>query len=144
MSAHPRPPTRQRSFRLEKETLELLDARAEELGEPSNALAQRLLEEALRTERHPLIRFQEAGDGVRRPGLAGHRLFVWDVLESLLASDMDVGEVAWFLRLTEAEVRACVGYYAEFSAEVDALAAEARAAARRAEGRRERRETVLG
>jgi hypothetical protein len=53
--------TRQRSFRLAGGTLRLLDERAAEYGESSNALAQRLLDESLRLERHPLLRFREGG-----------------------------------------------------------------------------------
>ena len=80
--------TRQRSFRLTDKTLHLLDERAAEHGESSNALAQRLLDESLRLERHPLLRFREGGSGIRRPALAGTRLDVWQVIESVTGSDL--------------------------------------------------------
>ena len=52
-------PTVQRSFRLSSRTLELLDERADARGVSRNALAEQLLGEAVRTDRHPLIRFRE-------------------------------------------------------------------------------------
>jgi hypothetical protein len=54
----------QRSFRLSASTAELLDREAEANNESRNALADRLLAEALREEHHPLIRFHQ-GAGMR-------------------------------------------------------------------------------
>ena len=136
--------TRQRSFRLGEQTLSLLDDRAGETGESANALAQRLLDESLRTERHPLIRFREGGSGLRRPGLVGHRLYIWQVIDMLRATDNDVAEVVHLHNLTEAEVRAAVSYYAEFTDEVDAYAAEEEEFARRERERWLREQEVLG
>lgn len=136
--------TRQRSFRLGEQTLSLLDGRAGETGESANALAQRLLDESLRTERHPLIRFREGGSGLRRPGLVGHRLYVWQVIDMLRAADNHVAEVVRLHNLTEAEVRAAVSYYAEFTDEVDAYAAEEEEFARREHERWLREQEVLG
>ena len=47
-------PTAQRTFRFDTDTLERLDRRARELGESRNRLAQRLLDEAVPLEQHPL------------------------------------------------------------------------------------------
>src|SRR5215216_4758859 len=64
----------QRSFRLSRRTLEQLDAMARATGESSNALADRLLSEAIKTATHPLIRFQPGALGRRRALVVGTRL----------------------------------------------------------------------
>jgi uncharacterized protein (DUF433 family) len=127
-------PTRQRSFRLSEQTLAELGARAQERGESANSLAARLIEEGLRTDRHPLIWFRE-GAGGRRPALLGTRLDVAQVVAYLQANDDDPAEVADLLAIPEHLVHAAASYSAEFGEEVDAwLGAEADYA-RRAEPR---------
>ena len=88
----------QRSFRFAKSTMQLLDGRAGELSESRNGLAQRLLEEGLHTERHPLVYFRPGGSGQRWPALVGTRLYVWQVLGTLRASEGSVAEAADYLR----------------------------------------------
>jgi uncharacterized protein (DUF433 family) len=118
-------PTRQRSFRLSEQTLAELGARAQERGESANSLAARLIEEGLRTDRHPLIWFRE-GAGGRRPALLGTRLDVAQVVAYLQANDDDPAEVADLLAIPEHLVHAAASYSAEFGEEIDAwLAAEA-------------------
>jgi uncharacterized protein (DUF433 family) len=118
-------PTRQRSFRLPEQTLAELGARAQERGESANSLAARLIEEGLRTDRHPLIWFRE-GAGGRRPALLGTRLDVAQVVAYLQANDDDPAEVADLLGIPEHLVHAAASYYPEFRDEIDAwLAAEA-------------------
>ncbi len=136
-------PTAQRTFRFATETLDRLDRRARELGESRNGLAQRLLDEGLRLERHPLIYFREGAAGLRRPALVGTRLYLWQVLDTLRASD-DVADAASYLGLSEAQVRAAVAYYADFGDEVDADAAREREFAERERERWERAQQVLG
>lgn len=136
--------TRQRSFRLTAGTLHLLDERAAEHGESSNALAQRLLDESLRLERHPLMRFREGGSGIRRPALAGTRLDVWQVIETLRAHDGDIEGTAGYFAITPAQVRACIGYYADFQGEIDAYAAAEMDVAEREREHWEREQRVLG
>jgi uncharacterized protein (DUF433 family) len=136
--------TRQRSFRLTDGTLHLLDERAAEHGESSNALAQRLLDESLRLERHPLLRFREGGSGIRRPALTGTRLDVWQVIETLRAHDNDIESTAHYFAITSTQVRACVAYYADFQREIDAYAAAEMDAAARERARWEREQRMLG
>jgi uncharacterized protein (DUF433 family) len=136
--------TRQRSFRLTDETLHLLDESATEQGESSNALAQRLLDESLRLERHPLLRFRQGGSGIRRPALAGSRLDVWQVIETLRSHDGDVESTAGYFAITPAQVRACVAYYADFQSEVDSYAAAEIQAAERERERWEREQRAVG
>jgi uncharacterized protein (DUF433 family) len=109
----------QRSFRLSERTMKLLDARARELSESRNSLAERLLDEGLHTERHPLIVFRTGGSGRRRPALVGTRLYVWQIIETLRGSDNSVREAVAYLSLPEHHVQAAVDYYADFKDEVD-------------------------
>jgi uncharacterized protein (DUF433 family) len=136
--------TRQRSFRLNDKTLHLLDERATEQGESSNALAQRLLDESLRLERHPLLRFREGGSAIRRPALAGSRLDVWQVIETLRSHQGDVDSTAAYFGIMPVQVRACVAYYADFQTEIDSYAAAEIEAAERERERSEREQRALG
>lgn len=124
--------TRQRSFRLPEATLQELGTRARERHESANSLARRLIEEGLRTERHPLIWFREEAAG-RRPAILGTRLDVWQVVEYLVANGQDVDEVAELLDVPEHWVRAAADYYAEYPTEIDGWTSEQSAFARRAE-----------
>src|SRR5687767_8612707 len=98
----------QRSFRLSARTVELLDAQAETVGESRNALADRLLGEALRVERHPLIRFHQGAAGRRQPLVTGTRLYVHQIIGTLRAGDGDVDEAAGYLGLAVRQVRAAL------------------------------------
>lgn len=126
------PPSRQRSFRLPELTLERLGRRARERGESANSLAARLIDEGLRTDRHPLIWFREGAAG-RRAALLGTRLDVADVVAYLQANDGDAGEVADLLGIPEHWVHAAADYYTEFTDEVDAWREEQAEFARGAE-----------
>ncbi|HEX2281971.1 MAG TPA: hypothetical protein VHG52_09455 [Thermomicrobiales bacterium] len=113
------PTSVQRSFRLSKRTVELLDAAAASGRETRNALADRLLGEAVRLERHPLIRFHEGAAGRRQPLVVGTRLYVHQIMATVRASDGNVHEATAYLGIPARLVRAAVEYYAEFADEVD-------------------------
>src|SRR5215813_4231002 len=81
--------------------------------------ARTLLDEGLRRERHPGIVFREGPVG-RRAAIEGRRLDVWQVMETLWASDGNVEEAADYLGLRPDQVRAAVGYYTEYPDEIDA------------------------
>lgn len=119
------PKSVQRSFRLSGRTVELLDEAAESSGETRNALADRLLGEALRVERHPLIRFDAGAAGRRQPRVVGTRLDVHHVVATVRANGADVDAAAEYLGIDGRLVRAALDYYAEFTDEIDADAAEA-------------------
>lgn len=119
------PKSVQRSFRLSGRTVELLDAAAVSSGETRNALADRLLGEAVRVERHPLIRFAAGAAGRRQPRVVGTRLDVHQVVATVRANDADVDATAEYLGIDARLVRAALDYYAEFTEEIDADAAEA-------------------
>src|SRR2546430_14398781 len=90
-------PSVQRSFRLSPRTIELLDAAAATSGESRNALADRLLGEAVRLERHPLIRFRRGAAGRRQPLIVGTRLYVHQVMSTPRANRRDIDEAAAYL-----------------------------------------------
>jgi uncharacterized protein (DUF433 family) len=135
--------TVQRSFRLSRRTLELLDAMAQAVGGSRNSLADRLLGEAIRIETHPLIRFQTGAAGRRQPLLVGTRLYVHQVIATLRASDNDIAEVADYLGSHPRQVQAALAYYADFAEEVDEDAAAARRLEQEERARWERQQQVL-
>jgi uncharacterized protein (DUF433 family) len=134
----------QRSFRLSARTVELLDEAAEAAGESRNALADRVLGEGLRVERHPLIRFHQGAAGRRQPLVAGSRLYVHQVIATLRASDGDVDEAAGYLGLTARQVKAALDYYADHRDEIDADAAAAQRIEATERDRWERQQRALG
>jgi hypothetical protein len=110
----------QRSFRLSLNTSELLDASAENGSETRNALVDRLLGEALRTERHPLVRFRSSVTGRREPLVTGTRLLVRQAIATVRAHEGNIDDTAAYLEQPARVVRAALSYYAEFKVEVDA------------------------
>jgi len=140
-----RPPgSVQRSFRLSKRTVELLDAAAASGHESRNALADRLLGEAVRLERHPLIRFHSSASGRRQPLVVGTRLYVHQVMSTVRASGGDVDEAAAYLDVPSRLLRAAVEYYAEFADEVDQDAEVAARVEGDERARWERQQRALG
>jgi uncharacterized protein (DUF433 family) len=137
------PTSVQRSFRLSKRTVELLDAASAAGRESRNALADRLLGEAVRLERHPLIRFHESASGRRQPLVVGTRLYVHQVMSTVRASDGDVDEAGSYLGIPSRLVRAAVEYYAEFADEVDEDADVATRVERDERARWERQQRAL-
>lgn len=134
----------QRSFRLSHTTSDLLDAAAESTGESRNALADRLIGEAVRAERHPLIRFRTGAAGRREPIVVGTRLLVRQVIAVVRGQDGSIEDTASYLGAPTRAVRAAVSYYAEFTGEIDA---DARWAARIESDERarwEREQAALG
>lgn len=123
---------RQRSLRLPAASLDTLDRLAAERGQSANALAARLIEEGLRTERHPLVAFREEAAG-RRPALLGTRLDVWRVVDVVRENGGSVTDAAEYLAQPEIKIRAALRYYADYPAEVDAWAQRMRAIAEREE-----------
>ncbi|MGI8757864.1 MAG: DUF433 domain-containing protein [Acidimicrobiales bacterium] len=139
----PKPQTVQRSFRLSARTLELLDAAAVESQESRNALADRLLGEAVRVEHHPMIRFRAGAAGRRQPHLVGTRLDIHHVVATLRANDTDVEVSAEYLGVEARLVRAALDYYSEFPVEIDADAAVSTRVAEVERGRWERAQQAL-
>jgi uncharacterized protein (DUF433 family) len=112
------------SIRIRSDLKEALTRRAREVGTSPAALYERFLDEGLRHEEHPLILFR-AGAGGRRAVLAGSRLTVAQVIDTLMATEGEtdaarVRDTAGYLAIPPAYVIACVRYYAQYKTEVDA------------------------
>ncbi len=124
--------TRQFSARFRAATVDLLRERARRTRATQTELAERYIDEGLRTDDHPLISFRDGAAG-RRPALVGTRHDVWQVVETIRQNDNSVQEAADYLRLPLTHVAACAAYYAEFQDEIDEWIARAREEADRAE-----------
>jgi uncharacterized protein (DUF433 family) len=106
------------SLRLPDATLERLGARARSRSVAPRTLAQRYVEEGLRTDEHPLIRFVDGPAG-RRPRLQGTGLDVWEVISVVLDNDGNEREVAEYLGIPLGLVQAAVAYYGAYRDEID-------------------------
>ena len=107
------------SIRLPDSTLRRLDVRADRVDMPPRTLAQRYIEEGLRMDEHPLVRFADGPAG-RRARLAGTGGDVWEVIATVRDSDGDVAEAAEYLDLPLGLVQAAVTYYGAYKDEIDA------------------------
>jgi uncharacterized protein (DUF433 family) len=122
------------SLRLGEATIERLGSRAKRVNLPPRTLAQRYVEEGLRMDEHPLVRFVDGPAG-RRARLVGTGKDVWEVIATIRDNDNDLHEAAEYLRLPLGLLQAAVAYYGAYTGEVDELitdneqiAEEARAA----------------
>ena len=130
------------SFRLTSMLLEALQRHARESGQSMTALAERYLAEGLRRESHPLIVFRTGAAG-RRASLAGTRLDVWQVVETVRNSDNSTEQAADYLSIPEPWVRACVRYYADYREELDEWIERMHAIAEREEDAWRREQAAL-
>lgn len=130
-----------KTFRLPAKLLGGLEERAREAGTTVTALVERYADEGLRRDRHPLIVFREGAAG-RRPALAGTRLDVWQVVDTVKSAG-STEAAASYLELPEPHVRACIAYYAEYRDEVDEWCERVLAVAERERQAWEREQAVL-
>lgn len=112
-------------------------------GESRNALADRLLTEAIKTAAHPLIRFQSGALGRRRALVVGTRLYVHQVISTLRGNDGDVEQTARDFGLAPRLVTAALAYYADYADEVDEDAAVAARLEREERDRWERQQRAI-
>ncbi len=91
---------------------------------------------------HPGIVFRN-GAGGRRAALAGHRLDVGQVVETVANEDGDVDAAAEYLGISPGLVGATVGYYADYRDKVDAWIERNSAVARDAEEAWRRRQAAF-
>ena len=131
-----------RSIRLRAELMDELERHAREVGTSFNGLVERYVDEGLRTDEHPLIVFRDGTAG-RRAALAGTRLDVWQVIETVRNSGNSPADAADYLGLSEAQVRACVRYYALYTTEIDEWIERMHAFAERQEAAWRREQEVL-
>lgn len=87
-------------------------------GAADRALAQRYIEEGLRQDAHPLIRFADGPSG-RRAALVGRGLDVWEVVATVRDNEGSSPAAAEYLAIPVGLVQAAVSYYGEFRDEID-------------------------
>ncbi len=106
------------SLRLPAATLERLSTQAQRRRIPPRTLAQRYVEEGLRIDDHPLVRFADGPAG-RRPRLVGSGLEVWEVIAVVRDNGGDVRAAADYVELPLGLIQAAVTYYGAYPEEVD-------------------------
>jgi hypothetical protein len=109
------------SARWRSDVLDRLKHRSELSGTNKSRLAERYVDEGTRMDEHPGVIFRDGPTG-RRAALPGGP-DVWEVMAALKGGEARGQEAipatAELLRLTEAQVRAAVRYYAVFGSEID-------------------------
>lgn len=106
------------SVRLSEATIQRLGARARRVHLPPRTLAQRYVEEGLRMDEHPLVRFAEGPAG-RRARLVGTGKDVWEVIAAVRDNDGDAVETAGYLEMPLGLVQAAIAYYGAYPEEID-------------------------
>ena len=106
------------SVRLSDETIERLGNRARRAHLPPRTLAQRYIEEGLRMDEHPLVRFADGPAG-RRARLAGTGKDVWEVIATVRDNNADLAAAARYLEMPLGLVQAAVTYYGAYQEEID-------------------------
>ena len=113
----------QKSLRLPEETVKEIDKLAKERGEDFSATAKHLLEEAIKTRRCPGIIFAPGVSG-RRARVAGTGIEVWEIIAQYHSLNRDQKRLQQaFHWLTPGQIKAALGYYAAYPAEINALIA---------------------
>jgi uncharacterized protein (DUF433 family) len=105
------------SLRLPEATLDRLGARAQSRSIAPRTLAQRYVEEGLRTDEHPLIRFADGPAG-RRARLVGTGLDAWEAIQVVRDNGGDERAAADYLEIPLGLVQAAVTYYGAYEAEI--------------------------
>ncbi len=109
-----------RGIRLPRALDQAVLAEAERRGRTFSALASELLDEALKQRQAPGVAFVDGASG-RRAVVAGSGIDVWEVVRSWKEADEDLAvTLAAYPSLSEIQVRAALGYYTQFPAEIDA------------------------
>jgi hypothetical protein len=110
-----------------------------------STLAERLIDEGLRTEAHPLVIIRGGPSGRRAVLVGGPE--VADVIGAIVGGDVLVDErrtrAVELLNINIALVDAALAYYAEFTDEIDALLADQGREADRAEAAWRRQRAML-
>ncbi len=96
------------SIRLPERTLGRLADRSTRSGMAPRTLAQRYVEEGLRMDDHPLVRFAEGPSGRRARLIGGPD--VWEVIAVARDNDGDLRETASYLELALGLVQAAATY----------------------------------
>jgi uncharacterized protein (DUF433 family) len=106
------------SLRLSDAAVERLGERARRAGTRPRTLAQRYVEEGLRMDEHPLVRFVDGPAG-RRARLVGTGLDVWEIISVVRDNDGDVHAASDYLEVALGLTQAAVTYYGAYAEEID-------------------------
>src|SRR5215468_8683030 len=106
------------SVRLSEATIRRLGARARHVRLPPRTLAQRYVEEGLRMDEHPLVRFADGPAG-RRARLLGTGKDVWEVVAAVRDNGGNIAEASRYLEMPQGLVQAAVSYYGAYPGEID-------------------------
>lgn len=106
------------TLRINRSVIDRLDRQARRRGIQRTPLAERYLEEAVSMAEHPGIMFMDGAAG-RAAALAGHRLRVWQVVETVQDEDGDLAAAAEYLSLPVGLVQAAMGYYLDHREEIE-------------------------
>src|SRR5262245_13578099 len=111
--------TAQKSLRIPSEVVEAIEELAEISDQDFSAVAVELLTEATKMRRCPGIVFVDGPSG-RRARIAGTGLDVWEVVATYKSLDRDLTRLhQTYQWLSEAQLRAALGYYAAYPDEID-------------------------
>jgi uncharacterized protein (DUF433 family) len=114
-------PTIQKSIRIHEKTLKEIEQISRDSGKEFSAVANELLEEAVRMKRCPGIIFTEGTTG-RRARIAGTGIEVWEVIATYKGVTEDFNRLRQAYHwLTEQQLGAAVGYYMVYKEEIDRL-----------------------
>ena len=106
------------SVRLNDATIARLGRHAQRAHLAPRTLAQRYVEEGLRMDEHPLVRFADGPAG-RRARLVGTGKDVWEIIGVVRDNDGDVRATADYLELALGLVQAAATYYGAHPPEID-------------------------
>src|SRR5262252_4364505 len=105
------------SLRLADATIARLGARARRRQLAPRTLAQRYVEEGLRMDEHPLIRFADGPAG-RRAQLVGTGKDVWEVITVVRDNDGDATAAAAYIGLPVGLVQGAIAYYGAYQHDI--------------------------
>jgi uncharacterized protein (DUF433 family) len=106
------------SLRLNDATIARLGRHAQRAHLAPRTLAQRYVEEGLRMDEHPLIRFADGPAG-RRARLVGTGKDVWEIIAVVRDNDGHAAETARYLEIPLGLVQAAISYYGAYREEID-------------------------
>src|SRR6202451_1919114 len=106
------------SVRLSALTIARLGRHAQRMHLAPRTLAQRYVEEGLRMDEHPLIRFADGPAG-RRARLVGTGKSGWGIIAVVRGNDGGIGETARYLEIPLGLVQAAISYYGAYREEID-------------------------
>lgn len=111
--------TVQKSLRIPGEIAREIKYLAEASGRDFSSMANELLAEAVKMRRCPGIVFADGPSG-RPARIAGTGLDVWEVIATYTSLDRDLDRVRQAYHwLSDAHLRAALGYYAAYPEEID-------------------------